>query len=234
MRKLVVYGLLTVVCGAAVGVALAATEATTFSVKQTTRAERASTGVKFKIGFADPDAPNGVPSGLKSFKIKLHPGSKIDRRGAVQCEVSNEELTSEGVAACPSSSRIGSGAVTATSAAGVSVKADAVIFNERVENRNAFLFVYTINGVFASAFDAYVKGNKISSQGLTGALPGDFVVTQFAGTINKKSTGRGNRRRNLITTPKVCPRGRKWTNTATFNFQNGDKDSGSSTSRCKP
>ena len=40
MRKLVVYGLVTVVCGAAVGVALAATEATTFSVKQTTRAER--------------------------------------------------------------------------------------------------------------------------------------------------------------------------------------------------
>ena len=51
MRKLVVYGLVTVVCGAAVGVALAATEATTFSVKQTTRAERASTGVKFKIAL---------------------------------------------------------------------------------------------------------------------------------------------------------------------------------------
>src|SRR5512134_3506012 len=149
MRKLIVYGLLTVVSGAAVGVALASSEATTFSVKQTTRAERASTGLKFKIGFADPDAPNGVPSGLKSFKIKLHPGSKIDRRGAVQCKVTAEELMNEGVAACPSSSRIGSGTVTATSAAGVSVNADAVIFNERVENRSAFLFVYTINGVYA-------------------------------------------------------------------------------------
>ena len=59
-------------------------------------------------------------------------------------------------------------------------------------------------------------------------------MTQFHGHHQQKSTGRGNRRRDLITTPKVCPRGRKWTNTATFNFQNGDKDSGSSTSRCKP
>ena len=234
MQKLIVYALMTVVSGAAVGVALAATEATTFSAKQTTRAERASTGLKFKIGFSDPDAPNVLPSGLKSFKIKLHPGSKIDSRGAVQCAVTDEELMNEGVAACPPSSRIGSGTVTATNAAGTSVNADVAIFNDRFENRNAFLFVITVNDVLASAFDATIKGDTLSSEGLTGALPGDFVVSQFSGRIDKKSTGRGERRHNLITTPKVCPPGRKWTNTATFNFLNGEKDTGSSKSRCKP
>ena len=74
----------------------------------------------------------------------------------------------------------------------------------------------------------------MSASGLTGALPGDLVVTEFAGTINKHSKGRGERRRNLITAPPVCPPGsRKWNNTGSFTFQNGDTDSGSSKGPCK-
>ena len=101
MRKLVVCGLVAVGCASVAGVALATSGATNFSVKQTARVEGASTAVKFKIGFGDPDAPNGVPSGLKSFKIKLHKGAKIDGRGAPQCRTTEEELMSKGVAACP-------------------------------------------------------------------------------------------------------------------------------------
>ena len=235
MRKLVVCGLMAFAGAASAAVALAASEATTFSVKHSARAEGASTGIAFKIAFGDPDAPNGLPSGLKSFKIKLHKGSKIDARGATQCKVSNETLMSEGAAACPASSRIGTGTASATSAAGQTVKVDAAIFNERVGGGNAFLFVFLLNDAYVTAFDATVKGGTISSEGLTGTIPGDLVVTKFNGTIGKHSKGRGNRRRDLITTPSVCPPGsKKWTNTATFIFQNGNKDTGSRTSACKP
>ena len=74
----------------------------------------------------------------------------------------------------------------------------------------------------------------MSASGLTGALPGDLVVTEFTGTINRHSKGLGERRRNLITSPPLCPPGGgEWRNTGSFTFQNGDEDSGSSTSACK-
>jgi hypothetical protein len=235
MRKLAACSVLAVICAATAAVAFAKSEATTFSLTHTTRAEGASTGIRFKIAFGDTAAPNGVPSGLKTFKIKLHKGTKLDGRGAVQCKATSEQLMSEGVAACPAASRIGAGTANATGATGATVKSDSVIFNEVVNGRDAFLFLFLIDDTVVTAFDAFIKGGTISSQGLTGALPGDLVVTEFTGTIEKHSKGRGKQRRNLITSPAVCPpRTKKWTNTASFVFVNNDKDTGSSTSPCKP
>jgi hypothetical protein len=235
MRKLVVCAVMAIFSATAAGVALGKTEATTFSVKHTTRSEGASTGIRFKVEFSDPEAPNGLPSGLQSFKIKLHKGTKFDGRGATQCKVTNEELDNEGLAACPKASRVGSGTATAASAAGVTVNPESVIFNEVVKGRDALLFLFVLDDAVVAGFDAYIKGRTMSATDLTGALPGELVVTEFAGTINKHSKGRGKRRRNLITAPSVCPPGsRKWKNTGSFVFLNGDEDSGSSTSRCKP
>ena len=235
MRKLIAGGLVVALFTTVATVALAKSEATTFSLTQSARAEGASTSIKFKITFGDPASPTGVPSGLRSFKIKLHKGTKIDPRGAVQCKVTSEVLMRDGVDACPAASRIGTGTASATSAAGATVAPDAVIFNEKINGRDAFLFVFVVGDAVVTAFDSFVKGNTISSEGLTGALPGDFVVTQFNGTIEKRSKGRGKRKHTLITAPAVCPkRAKKWTNAGTFVFQNGDTDKGTSTSPCKP
>ena len=233
MRKLVVCGLTVVVGGVATAAALGASEATTYSVKQTSKAPGSSTGITFKIAFGDPQAPSGLPSGLKNFKIKLHKGSKIDPAGAPQCVASNEDVMTKGAGACPAATRIGSGSAAATTAAGQTVTVDAAIFNERLGKRNAFLFIFLLNDAYVTAFDAAVKGNTISSEGLTGALPGDFVVTQFNGSIAKHSKGRGKRKHNLISAPPACPKSKKWTNTATFVFQDNSSDTGSSTSACK-
>jgi hypothetical protein len=221
------------VVAAGAGGALAASEATTFSVKHSSKAPSSSTGISFKIAFGDPQAPNGVPSGLKNFKIKLHKGTKIDPAGAAQCKVSAADLMSKGAAACPAATRIGSGTASATGETGPAVTVDAAIFNERVGKQNAFLFVFLLNGAYVTAFDANVKANTLSSEGLTGAIPGGLVVTQFNGTIAKHSKGAGKHKHNLITAPSVCPKSKHWTNTGTFVFQNGDSDTGSSTSACK-
>jgi hypothetical protein len=58
-------------------------------------------------------------------------------------------------------------------------------------------------------------------------------VTKFNGTIDKHSKGRGKKKHDLITTPPVCPASKKWANSASFGFTNGDKDSATSTSPCK-
>jgi hypothetical protein len=229
MRKLAPLGAVAVL-GATAAVTLASSQATTFSLKQSTRAAGASTGIAFKIAFGDPDAPNGLPSGLRDFKITLHKGSKIDPAAAPQCQVSEADLMSKGAAACPAASRIGGGTATATPpTGGAGVTVEGVVFNEKFRGKNAWLFVFLINNAYATSLDATVKGNTITAKGLSGAVPGGLLVTKFNGTITKHSKGK----HKLITAPPVCPKSKKWTNTGTFVFNNSDKDKQTSTSPCK-
>jgi hypothetical protein len=233
MRKLVLLGVLALAAAATATAAFATSQATTFSFKQSSHAKGSSTGVAFKVEFGDPDAANGLPSGLKEFKITMHKGSKIDPAGATQCKTTAEDLMAKGTAACPASSRIGTGKATATNGS-VNVDVAGYIFNEKAGGKNAFLFLFLLNNAYAAAFDAPVKGNTISAKGLTGAIPGGLLVTKFSGAIAKHSKGRGKKKHNLITTPAVCPKSKKWTNKASFTFLNGDKDPATTTSACKP
>ncbi len=235
MRKLGAVLAIALLAAATATVALAASEIATFSVKHSAKAEGASTGISFKTTFADPDAATGLPSGVKAFTIKLHKGTKIDAAGATQCKASAEDLMAKGPAACPAASRIGKGTATATPpTGGAGVTVDAVVFNEKVSGRNAFLFMFVSNNAYVTAFDAFVKGNKLSASGLDGAIPGGLIVTKFNGTIDKHSKGKGKKKHDLITTPATCPKSKKWTNSGTFTFNNGDKDTATSTSACKP
>jgi hypothetical protein len=236
MRKLGVALAIAILAAATATVALAASEISTFSVKHSAKAEGASTGITFKTTFADPDAATGLPSGVKAFTIKLHKGTKIDAAGATQCKATDDEITSKGSAACPAASRIGKGTATATPpTGGAGTTVGAVIFNEKVGGRNAFLFMFVNDqGAYVTAFDAFVKGNTLSASGLDGAIPGGLIVTKFNGTIDKHSKGKGKKKHNLITAPGTCPKSKKWTNSGTFTFQNGDKDTATSTSACKP
>jgi hypothetical protein len=210
MRKFVVLGVLAVVAAATAAVAFASSEATTFSFKQSSHAEGSSTGIAFKVEFGDPDAANGLPSGLKDFKITMPKGAKIDPAGAPQCKTTAADLMSKGAAACPVATRIGTGKATATDGTTI------------------------VDVAYAAAFDAPVKGNTLSAKGLTGAVPGGLLVTKFSGTIGKHSKGRGKKKHNLITTPAACPKSKKWTNKASWAFVGGDKDTSTSTSGCKP
>jgi hypothetical protein len=95
MRKLALCGVITVLGAATAAVALASSQATVFSFKQSARAPGASTGISFKVEFGDPDAANGLPSGLKDFKITMPKGAKIDPAGATQCKASNADIMSK-------------------------------------------------------------------------------------------------------------------------------------------
>jgi hypothetical protein len=233
MRKLVVCGAIAVLGAATAAVALASSQATTFSFKQSARAEGASTGIAFNVEFGDPDAPNGIPSGLKDFKITMPKGAKIDPAGATQCKTTAADLMSKGAAACPASSRIGTGKATATDGS-ATVNVEGFVFNEKAGGKNAWLFLFLINNGYAAAFDAPVKGNTLSAKGLSGAVPGGLLVTKFSGTIGKHSKGRGKKKHILITAPSVCPKSKKWDNKASWTFVDGTKDTSTSSSPCKP
>jgi hypothetical protein len=233
MRKLL-CGALAVAAAVTATVAFASSQATTFSFKQSSHKPGTSTGIAFKVEFGDPAAANGLPAGLKDFKITMPKGAKIDPAGAAQCKTTGALLMSKGAAACPTSTRIGTGKATATDG-NVTVDVAGYVFNEKAANgKNAWLFLFLINNAYAASFDAPVKGGALSAKNLTGAVPGGLLVTKFAGTIGKHSKGRGKHKHNLITTPSSCPKNKKWTNKATWLFVDGSKDSSTSTSACKP
>jgi hypothetical protein len=235
MRKLVVLGALAVAAAVTATVAFASSQATTFSFKQSSHKAGTSTGIAFKVEFGDPDAANGVPSGLKDFKITMPKGAKIDPAGAAQCKTTDANLMSKGAAACPAATRIGTGKATATSTDGsTNLDVAGYVFNAKSAGKSSWLFVFLINDAYAASFYAPVKGPTLSAKGLTGAVPGDLLVTKFAGTIAKHSKGKGKKKHNLITTPSSCPKNKKWTNKATWVFVDGSKDTSTSTSACKP
>jgi hypothetical protein len=235
MRKLVVVGALAVAAAVTATVAFASSQATTFSFKQSSHKPKTSTGIAFKVEFGDPAAANGVPSGLKDFKITMPKGAKIDPAGAAQCKTTDADLMSKGAGACPAATRIGTGKATATSTDGsTNLDVAGYVFNAKAAGKSSWLFVFLINNDYAASFYAPVKGPTLSAKGLTGAVPGDLLVTKFAGTIVKHSKGRGKKKHNLISTPSSCPKNKKWTNKATWVFVDGSKDSSTSTSACKP
>jgi hypothetical protein len=232
MRKLALCSFLVVAAASTAAVAFGSSEATTFSFKQSAHKPSAPTGIAFNLEFGDPAAANGLPAGLKDFKITMPKGAKFDPAGAAQCKATNAELMAQGAAACPAASRIGKGQATATNGTAV-VDVAGFIFNEKASGKNAFLFLFLINGAYAAAFDAPVKGSSLSATGLTGAVPGGLLVTKFSGTIDKHSKGRGKKKHVLITAPSACPKSKKWINKATFTFLDGTKDTATSTSACK-
>jgi hypothetical protein len=235
MRKLVVVGALAIAAAVTATVAFASSQATTFSFKQSSHKPKTSTGIAFKVEFGDPAAANGVPSGLKDFKITMPKGAKIDPAGAAQCKTTDADLMSKGAGACPAATRIGTGKATATSTDGsTNLDVAGYVFNAKAAGKSSWLFVFLINNGYAASFYAPVKGPTLSAKGLTGAVPGDLLVTKFAGTIVKHSKGRGKKKHNLISTPSSCPKNKKWTNKATWVFVDGSKDSSTSTSACKP
>jgi hypothetical protein len=235
MRKLVVLGALAVLVAVTATVAFASSQATTFSFKQSSHKPKTSTGIAFKVEFGDPAAANGVPSGLKDFKITMPKGAKIDPAGAAQCKTTDADLMSKGAAACPAATRIGTGKATATSTDGsTNVDVAGYVFNAKSAGKSSWLFLFLINNAYGASFYAPVKGPTLSAKGLTGAVPGDLLVTKFAGTIAKHSKGKGKKKHDLITTPSTCPKNKKWTNKATWVFVDGSKDTSTSTSACKP
>jgi hypothetical protein len=233
MRKLLVLAIVVVAASGA-AVAFASSQATTFSFKQSTHKAGTPTGIAFKVEFGDPDVANGLPSGLKDFKITMPKGAKIDPAGAVQCKATDADLMSKLAAACPAASRIGSGKATASNGSTVTLDVAGYVFNAKAAGKNSWVFLFLINNGYAASFSAPVKGGTLSAKGLSGAVPGGLIVTKFAGTIAKHSKGKGRKKHNLITAPSSCPKNKKWTNKATWVFVDGSKDSSTSTSSCKP
>lgn len=201
--------------------ALAATSVTKFDVGLTAKKEAASSGLTFDIAFGSDPEPK--PEGLQRFALTLPKGAKFDLRAKARCSATPADVEREGSAACPSRTQVGQGTATATSDGANAITANVKIFNLTPRPRPSrrsdgqLLFTFDVGSATAAAFDATVRGRTMTSAALTGELPGEFVVTKFEGRLARAQ--RGGRR--LVTTPRNCPRSRRWTLRGTFRFPSG-------------
>ncbi|HEX5910409.1 MAG TPA: hypothetical protein VFY44_07940 [Thermoleophilaceae bacterium] len=194
--------------------ALAATNAAKFDMGFTTKKPAKSTAFSFDVAFANTGG-NQVPAALNKFSIALPAGTKFNGDGAAKCTAAETELDTKFSAACPSASIVGSGKATAVpSGGGNSINTTVKIANQ---GKGSFRFFFALNGKDVTGFTAKAKGSKLTSETLTGSLPGGVIVTSLKGSIKKKSA----KGKNLITTPKSCPKSKKWKFSGTFNFADG-------------
>ncbi len=213
MRRLTLPLALLVVLAVAAS-AMAATNAAKFDLAFNTKKPERSTAFSFNVAFANTGA-NQVPAALNRFSISLPKGAKFDHAAVPQCAAEDKQLTQKGSAACSAKTVVGKGKATAVPAGGGNtIKTTVKIFNM---NRRQFMFQFQIGGKDVVRFFATSKGSKLTSEKLTGTLPGGVIVTSLKGSIAKRHKGK----RNLITTPRKCPKSRKWKFSGSFKFADG-------------
>jgi hypothetical protein len=194
--------------------AAAATNAAKFDLGLSTKKVKKSTSFSFDVVFANTGG-NPVPAALNKFSISLPSGSKFNGDAATKCTASEADLDKKFSSACPRGSIVGSGTATAVPAGGGNtIKTTVKIANL---GKGKFRFFFAVGGNDVTGFTASAKGAKLTSETLTGSLPGGVIVTSLKGSIRAKSS----KGKNLITTPGSCPKSKKWKLAGTFNFADG-------------
>lgn len=205
--------------------AVAATNAAKFDLGFSTKKTAKSTSFSFDVVFANAGG-NATPAALNKFSVSLPKGSKFNGSGAPKCTASEADLDKQFSAACPRNTIVGAGKASAVAPGG----GNPINTTVKIANQGGgkFRFFFAVGGNDVTGFTATAKGAKLTSETLTGSLPGGVIVTSLKGKISKKSS----KGKNLITTPKSCPKSKKWKFGGTFSFADGTHKV-TDTAKCK-
>jgi hypothetical protein len=200
---------------------------TSFGVRYSTHDPGASTGLRTLITWTDPGAPNGVPKPIQSIVTKFPHGARFDTRALPACEASDDEVVSEGAAACPESSLLGTGHTSAAFASGGGFETDVTLFNAPGQ----IIVLVTFHGTttVATEFRDEVKGRTLT---VTPELPAGVSLTKLSLHFGPHSRMVGAQRRTYLTTPPECPAGGDWTIRGRFTYADASTQDLESTSPC--
>jgi hypothetical protein len=201
-----------------------------FSLGFSTKSRSAPTALVLQIVYKAPGGdPNAKPSPIRKVVIRAPSGTRFHTAAVARCDASDDELRAEGTGACPSGSRIGAGKLAADTGFGPPidpVEGDLTLFNGGGE---------VIEVVTAPGTDRVLGTDrlKITGSTLTGHPPttpggppdGETAVRRIDFTIERKT--------GYVTTPRTCPRSRRWVATGTFGFKDGAEETLRSRTACK-
>src|SRR3954453_1748476 len=228
MRKLVIGALMgaLMLVMTAVAIGASATSGTTVqNYKQTLWAKKRATsaGTNFQTSSTDEQNPrNKQPKRVTNFDLTFPAGTKIDSKAAPQCKADETDFANETNPdkACPKGSKIGSGTVTARLPIQNTNDLNGTV---TAYNANKGLLLYVIIqsplGNQVLLIKPKFRGLKLLTQVPATCIPPNrpdqgckdssgqeqaAVLTSFKLTTKAVGSGRGAKRKNLITTPSSC------------------------------
>jgi hypothetical protein len=200
-----------------------------FSLGFSTHARGAKTALLFHAVYKPAGDPSSKPSPIRKVVVHAPAGTRFHTAAVARCTASDDEIKAEGSGACPAESRLGAGKLTADSGFGPPVDpiaGDITLFNSGTE---------VIEVVTAPGTDRTLGIDRLTIKGSTltahppvtpgGPPDGETAVRQIDFTIERKT--------GYVTTPRLCPRTRRWVATGTFGFKDGVEETLTSKAACK-
>ena len=136
----------------------------------------------------------------------LFPRGTRSRLGAVPgCLASDEQLATEGLAACPGDSRVGSGEADLLFGTAGTLTVEVHLFAARPELLTVFA---DEGGTVLRVLRAVAKRRRVTATLPPVDAPGGYelAVTRFELKLQRE----GTRKRPFLQTPKTCPKNRRW------------------------
>ena len=193
-----------------------------YELRLSARAPDAVTGLSFRVGYRNPSDPNAKPPPITAATFELPKGTHIDGGAVPACKASDEDFRARGRDACPASSRVGGGTLTAITGFGAPVdpvETDVTVFNGGDE---------LVEVVFAKGTNTVLGLDRLKVQGSTlvahppatpgGPPDGRTAIRTIALDLPAR---RGSSGRPFVTAPDTCPGDRRWRSKARFAFADG-------------
>ena len=228
--KMVLAAVIVLALAGLIGTAGATTgKRADFALGFSTKSRGAKAALTLHVVYKAPGDPNAKPSPIRKVVVRAPGGTRFHTAAVAKCTATDDELMAEGRGACPAESRIGAGKLTADTGFGPPVDpltGDLTLFN----SGTAIIEVVTAPGT-----DRVVGIDRLRIDGstLTGHPPttpggppdGETAVRQIDFTIERKT--------GYVTTPRTCPRSRRWVATGTFGFKDGAEETLKSRAACR-
>ena len=185
-----------------------------------TKRAAAPTGLRFLVGYKNPADPQAKPSPVTSAVFYLPPGLRIHNRAVPRCSATDQEFRAEGRAACPASTRVGSGRLVAmTGFPGVDpLIGDIVAYNGPGELIEVVFFEGT--NVVAGMDRLTIDRGRLTAHppNTPGGPPDGRTAVREVRLRIPRLIGPGGR--PYVTTPRRCLTGR-WRSRARYEFADG-------------
>lgn len=184
------------------------------------------------LSMTRPDEPNGKPKTEAVGVFKLPKGTTISHRAVPPCEANDVMLQVQGASACPASF-VGAGSATVVTGLGSPV--DPYTIYQRYYYAPGELVVLYSNNAGDSPV---LKVGRIKIEGATFTAPLDLPPGYPPGTKTAPKDTDVAFDRYLgpqgafITTPRTCPRSRRWVATVVLTYEDGSSDRASHATPC--
>ena len=210
----------------------------TVDLEYSTKQAQQPAGVSAELHATDPGAqPAGNQPGVRTLKITFK-GAKANTRVGKLCRLPKDQADR-----CPANTRVGTGTASANLVGTNPTTGQPNVTVGLAQNVAAYQttggFYFVVKGVDLPT-TAILKAT-LSKRGALNVnverdlpvIPGGnkIVLTDFTVKIKKVTTGRGARRKALITTPD-CPRSRRFSVVAAFSYTDGSRKTLTSRQRC--